>query len=473
MTAADFGPALAGQLADWLPQQRWFAGKGRPIRSVSVAESASLRAAAREGGAGGPSADLLLLAVEFVDGGPVEHYQLLLGRRAVLPEGLEHVAIGVNGDLTGYDGLWDAELAGGLLADLAAGARREWVSFLPEPGAEIPTELPARVLGAEQSNTSVVFGDELMLKMYRRVAPGINPDVELHRALRGVGSKEVAELRGAIEATLDDGGAGDTFVLGMLQDFAANSADGWSMALISVRDLFAEADLRADEVGGDFAGEAARLGRTVAVAHQELAEALGTGTTTGAELAAGMRARLDAALPVVGELDELADRLRATYDEVAAIGEPVPTQRVHGDLHLGQALRTPAGWLLIDFEGEPARPLAERRLPEVALRDVAGMLRSFDYAAYHQLGEWDPNALRSAGRESQLAWHADEWANRNRDSFCDGYADMAGHDPRGQAVLLHALELDKAVYETVYETRNRPGWLPVPVRSLRRILAAR
>ena len=476
-----FGSPLSEQLVEWLPQQRWFAGKGRPISSVSVAASVSLRdGSLRDGdrGADRASADLLLLAVEFVDGGPVEHYQLLLGRRAVLPEELEHVAIGVAGGLTGYDALWDAELAGELLADLAAGARREWVSFLPEPGAEIPTGLPARVLSAEQSNTSVVFGDELMLKMYRRVAPGINPDVELHRALRGVGSKEVAELRRAIEGTVGTldgpaGSAGEPVVLGMLQDFAANSADGWSMALISVRDLFAEADLRADEVGGDFAGEATRLGRTVAVAHRELAEALDTGTTTGAELAAGMRSRLDAALPVVKELDELAGRLRATFDEVAAISEPVPTQRVHGDLHLGQALRTTAGWLLIDFEGEPARPLAERRLPEVALRDVAGMLRSFDYAAYHQLGQWDPNALRSAGRESQLAWHADEWANRNRDAFCAGYADLAGHDPREQAVLLHALELDKAVYETVYETRNRPGWLPVPVRSLRRILAAR
>ncbi len=468
MTATEFGPALTERLAGWLPHQRWFAGKGRPIGSVSVAASVSIRENPPES-IEGPSADLLLLAVEFVDGGPVEHYQLLLGRRAVLPEEFEHVAIGAVGELTGYDGLWDAELAGGLLADLAAGARRDWVSFRPEPGAEIPTDLPARVLGAEQSNTSVVFGDELMLKLYRRVAPGINPDVELHRALRGVGSKEVAELRGAIEGTL----GGEPSVLGMLQDFAANSADGWSMALISVRDLFAEADLRADEVGGDFAGEAARLGRTVAVAHRELVEALGTATTTGAELAAGMRSRLDAALPVVGELAELADRLRATYDEVAAIDAPVPTQRVHGDLHLGQALRTPAGWLLIDFEGEPARPLAERRRPEPALRDVAGMLRSFDYAAYHQLGEWDPKAMRSAGRESQLAWHADEWADRNRDAFCAGYADMAGHDPREQAVLLHALELDKAVYETVYETRNRPGWLPVPLRSLRRILSAR
>ncbi len=465
MTAADLGPAMLEQLIDWLPQQRWFAAKGRTITSVSVAASVLVREAAS---ADGPRGDLMVLAVEYADGGPPEHYQLLLGRRVMLPEELVHAAIGFEDGLTSYDGIWDGELCGELLADLAAGVNRGWVSFTPERGAEIPTGLPARVLSAEQSNSSVVFGDELLLKIYRRVAPGMNPDLELHRALREVGSREVAGLRGAIEATLD----GQPAVLGLLQDFAANSADGWKMALVSIRDLFAEADLRADEVGGDFAGEAHRLGTTVAVAHDELARALGTGTTTGVELAHAMRARLDQALPIVPELVELADPLRAVFDQVAELPEPVPTQRVHGDLHLGQALRTPAGWLLIDFEGEPARPLLERRLPEAALRDVAAMLRSFDYAAYHQLGGWDELTYRAgAGRESQLVWRADEWAARNRSAFCDGYAHIAGHDPREQAVLLRAFELDKAVYETAYETRNRPSWLPVPLRSLRRMLA--
>jgi maltokinase len=354
------------------------------------------------------------------------------------------------------------------LADLAAGVHREWVTFSPEPGEEIPSGLPGRVLSAEQSNTSVVFGDELMLKMFRKVAPGVNPDLELHRALRGVGSKEVATLRASIEGTLD----GDSCLLGLLQDFAANSADGWSMALISIRDLFAEADLRADEVGGDFAAEAERLGKTVAVAHDELARALGTGTTTGQELADAMRSRLTATLPVVAELGPLAEQIRAVYDQVATLDEPVPTQRIHGDLHLGQSLRTPYGWLLIDFEGEPARPLAERRLPEAALRDVSGMLRSFDYAAYHQLAEWDESAYLEYDKpENRLVWRANEWTTRNRSAFCDGYAEVAGNDPREQGVLLRAFELDKAIYEAAYETRNRPSWLPIPLRSLRRLLA--
>jgi len=463
-TLTDLSPTLLDQIAAWLPQQRWFAAKGRQIRSVSVAASVVLREAATPDG---PRGDLLVLAVEFADGGEGELYQLLLGRRSQLPEELSHVSIGADDGSTAYDGIWDPELSGELLADLAAGVHRDWVSFNPEPGEEIPSALPGRVLSAEQSNTSVVFGDELMLKMFRRVAPGINPDLELHRALRGVGSKEVATLRASIEGTID----GESCLLGLLQDFAANSADGWSMALISIRDLFAEADLRADEVGGDFAAEAERLGKTVAVAHDELARALGTGTTTGAELAEAMRSRLQSYLPVVKELAPLADRLNAVFDQVAGLTEPVPTQRIHGDLHLGQALRTPYGWLLIDFEGEPARPLAERRLPEAALRDVSGMLRSFDYAAYHQLAEWDENAfLQIDGPENRLVWRANEWTERNRSAFCDGYAEIAGHDPRDQGVLLRAFELDKAVYEAAYETRNRPSWLPIPLRSLRRLL---
>ncbi|HEY4003611.1 MAG TPA: aminoglycoside phosphotransferase [Pseudonocardia sp.] len=453
---------LLDRLTEWLPRQRWFAAKGRAISRVRIAQSVRLRD--RE-----PNADLMVLAVEFGDGGSAEHYQVLVGRRERLPAELEHMVIGPVADMIAYDGVWDSELADDLLKAMAAGEQRDWLRFAPEPGEDIPTDLHGRVLGAEQSNTSIAYGEQLLLKLFRKVAPGINPDLELHRALRSVGSQEVAPVRGAIEGTLD----GEAAVFGVLQDFAANSAEGWSMALISIRDLLAEADLRADEVGGDFAGEATRLGKTVAVTHQELVSALGSGTVSPEVVAQGMRERLDRALLVVPELAELSGPLRATFDAVAGLGEPLVTQRIHGDLHLGQTLRTPHGWLLIDFEGEPARPLAERRGFEPALRDVAGMLRSFDYAAYHQLAEWGEwVGPTDADPESQLIWRAEEWTARNRSAFCEGYAGAAGHDPRDSNVLLDALELDKAIYETVYETRNRPTWLSVPLRSLRRLLAS-
>ena len=255
----------------------------------------------------------------------------------------------------------------------------------------------------------------------------------------------------------------------MLQDFAANSADGWSMALASVRDLLAEGDLRADEVGGDFAGEASRLGETVAVVHDELRRALGETSRDARELSAIWHERLGVTVAEVPVLTPYVDAIRATYDAVAGLGEGMPTQRVHGDLHLGQTLRTPRGWLLIDFEGEPAAPLAERVRPDSALRDVAGMLRSFDYAAFHQILAREPSAFDDPAGDSQLAWRANEWAERNRSAFCDGYALRSGTDPRDQRALLRAFELDKAVYELLYETRSRPTWAPIPLASIARL----
>jgi maltokinase len=236
------------------------------------------------------------------------------------------------------------------------------------------------------------------------------------------------------------------------------------MALVSVRDLLAEADLRADEVGGDFASEAYRLGKVVAAVHADLATALGVSTLDSQDLAAvsdGMTRRLEEALSVVPELAELAPALRSTFRAVAAVPPGVSVQRVHGDLHLGQALRTPTGWLLIDFEGEPAKPLAQRSAPHSPLRDIAGMLRSFDYAA--------GATLRQFGTGEHLTYRAHEWSTRNRDAFVEGYAGTAGAKPADQQVLLRAYETDKAVYEAVYEQRNRPHWVSLPLHALERL----
>ncbi|MDP9417976.1 MAG: aminoglycoside phosphotransferase, partial [Actinomycetota bacterium] len=167
----------------------------------------------------------------------------------------------------------------------------------------------------------------------------------------------------------------------------------------------------------------------------------------------------------VPQLAAYAGALAATYDALAAHERPVPVQRIHGDYHLGQTMRTLEGWKLLDFEGEPAKPLAERRAPDSPLRDVAGMLRSFDYAAQHLLAD--------AAHPAQLEYRAAEWAQRNRDAFCEGYGKAAGEDPRDSGPLLLAFETDKAVYEVVYEARNRPSWLRIPLTAIERLASAR
>ena len=225
-------------------------------------------------------------------------------------------------------------------------------------------------------------------------------------------------------------------------------------------------------MGGDFAGDAHRLGVTVSEVHEILREQFGTQDLDGAATADAMRQRLSAAVSVVPELAEHVPALHAVFGRLADVKGV--GQRVHGDLHLGQTLRTSLGWKLVDFEGEPAKPLAERRLPDSAWRDVAGMLRSFDYAAQSVVK--DLHSVDQAG--AQLAYRANEWVQRNREAFLTGYGKHRQFDG-GTALtdeeqsVIDAYEADKAVYEVIYEARNRPGWLGIPLQAIDRIGAER
>jgi maltokinase len=447
---------LATDLRAWLPAQRWFSGKDRAITQVRVVLRVPLL------DTDGFAADHVLAQVEFEDG-PQQRYQIPLGFRThlsdpllawALPEPPPEVA-------AGYDGLHDPEVLARYLTALAGQDDIGPLAFRTLPEVSINTDEQGRGLGVEQSNTSVVYGESLLFKVFRQVEAGINPDVELHRALSAAGCEHIATLRGWIEADVD----GETTTLAMAQEFVENAADGWSMALISVRDLFAEADLHAAELGSDFAGDAERLGAAVAHVHADLASSMGTEERPAAELAIDdMRRRLEAAAEAIPGIAEHRDAVSQVFDEAMQSG-PTTIQRVHGDLHLGQVLRTPWKWLLIDFEGEPVKPVAERRQMDSPLRDVAGMLRSFDYAGHHLLGEKSPN------RTNQREFRAGEWVDRNSSAFCDGYAAVAGTDPRASSALLRAYELDKAVYEAVYEARHRPTWLPLPLNAIARLVA--
>jgi maltokinase len=166
----------------------------------------------------------------------------------------------------------------------------------------------------------------------------------------------------------------------------------------------------------------------------------------------------------VPEVAELASELRPLLDGVRRVEGPVTIQRVHGDLHLGQTLRTVRGWKIIDFEGEPAKPIEERRRPDSAWRDVAGMLRSFDYAAE---GSLQDHIDAVGDTDATAAQDARDWSARNVSAFLAGYDEVSVADI--DEALLTAYAVDKAVYEAVYEARNRPGWLPIPLAALRRL----
>jgi len=389
------------------------------------------------------------------------HYQVVVGLRArdEHPEflrGQDRAFMGdvstAAGDAVAYDAVFDPELALVILAMVAPG----------EKAAR------SRLMGAEQSNTSLVYDERVILKLFRRLQPGHNPEVEVTQALGAQGFSRVA-------APLANLRVGD-FDLAVLQPFLAGAAEGWALALTSLRDLFGMHDTQSVPVidpdapppvadpaqaGGDFSGEAARLGTMTGGMHVALADAFGRHPADPKIWAASIARQLEA----VGVDDVDHDAALAVLDRMA-VAEPGPAIRVHGDYHLGQVLRTDAGWYVLDFEGEPARSLDERRRPTSALKDVAGMLRSFHYAAAVARTERDSEEL------DQLAA---AWEDRNRQAFLRGYMRAAGpggivaDDTRSFDAVLAGFELEKAVYELGYERAHRPDWEPIPLAALRRL----
>jgi maltokinase len=438
---------LEHALASWMPAQRWFPGD-RIGGDVTVIGDSLLVA-------GDP--ELRHLIVSVGSGAPAR-YQVLAGFRRRIPAELAHVVIGTDrrGKVV-YDGLHDSELTTVLLRAIAGERADGPLVFAREPDVTIDLTARSLVLSAEQSNTSLVFGDSAILKVFRRLYAGPNPDLEINSALARLGSSDIARPLGSVSSRLD----GEPVLLAVLSEFQRGACDGWQLALTSLRDLYARATDRAAEAGGDFAGEAHRLGAATARVHADLAQAFGTQTLNPEEmagLAGQMTLKLKEASAEVSALATFADKVATAYAALAEITGPVTVQRVHGDYHLGQVLRSQSGWVLLDFEGEPLVPLERRRDLAPALRDVAGMLRSFDYAARHLL-VGHPDAARLSGT-------ALEWVARNSAAFCEGYAEEHGSDPRDQAILLRALMLDKAVYEVMYEARHRPSWQDIPLDAI-------
>ncbi|HET6937383.1 MAG TPA: hypothetical protein VFI19_02210 [Nocardioides sp.] len=453
----------------FLDRTRWFGGKGRPYRITDVRTIGELP--------GGPPLVVIhVVEVTYSDAeAGIELYQVPLVFYEYPEHRIDHAFVGWwedpdHGWQHAYDAVHDRE-AMALWQRAFDAAATEAVAgtlvFHRLPGHDLDLEASSTLFSGEQSNSSVAFGEDALMKVFRKVTPGVNPDVAVQEVLTRAGSEHVAALYGWLEAPLGERGD-DVLQLAMLQQFLRTASDGWDLALASVRALFADPEVHAHDSGGDFAGESARLGDALQEVHRTLREHFPSATrpaSEAAELAATMTGRLDAALGVVPELADHAGSLRATFASVSKL-DGLDVQQIHGDLHLGQTLRTSQGWKIVDFEGEPAKPLAERQLPDSPWRDVAGMLRSFDYAA--RVVE---RSLSTSEADAELIdTRAQEWSERNKNHFLYAYA--GGQLTPEQHVLLEAYIADKAVYETVYETRNRPSWVAIPLQAVARIGAA-
>jgi maltokinase len=448
-------------LAAWMPRQRWYAAKGRTPDLRLVADLA-LEADDSRPDASPPAPRVRTLLVADEASMPAVVYQVpVVERPAPAPRELQAHAIGTTADgIALIDGIHDPAYARALLRLTTRGGivRSDGVTAagtttLDEAAASvIALTAPANVLAGEQSNSSLVYADEdtpIICKVYRQLQPGLNPDIELETALAAAGSRRVPRPIGWVQASWIDRGAGTDASLAFAQEFLPGVEDAWRVAL------------RAAAAGDDFTERARDLGAATAEVHVILARELPEHPAGDAEreaLCGAWSRRLAIAIAEVPELAARREAIERIYAEGRDAAFP-PLQRIHGDYHLGQVVLVPdRGWVLLDFEGEPMRPMSERMLPDLALRDVAGMLRSFDYVA----GSVSPERPDSAQEVGA-------WAAAAREGYLDGYAAASGLDRAACAPLLHALELDKSVYEAIYETRNRPTWIDIPLRAIDRL----
>ncbi|HEX6254631.1 MAG TPA: 1,4-alpha-glucan branching protein GlgB [Euzebyales bacterium] len=450
----------ARPLATWLPRQRWFQGKNRAIADVEVVDRAPLLSTAR----------WMVIEVRY-DGHPTEWYQLVLvpvegERRRAGGRGAESEAVEVDGtrwaDATA-DPVVLGELArlAGHGGDIPTDAGATIVGT-PCAGGTVPAD--GRALGVEQSNTSVVFGNEAVLKLFRRLDAGPNPDIELTAALTAAGCEDVPHQIGALALR----GGDDELPLGVVSRFVAGATDAWRLA---VDDAVAARSADDAETTGvsTLHDRLAELGAATARVHAALADALPARAATDDDVRAWVDDVHDQIDEVLGStsVDTLdAATLHTAVDEIAAgISDPGDVTRIHGDLHLGQVLRSPDGWQLLDFEGEPAAPPAQRRAPGPPVRDIAGMLRSFDYAA--ATAQW--TARPDGGSADALPASLTGWRDVARERFLEGYEAADGRAL--DRALLALFELHKAVYEIAYERAYRPDWLDIPVGGVQRVIA--
>jgi trehalose synthase-fused probable maltokinase len=443
-------------LHEWVERQRWYASKSRHVTGIEILEIVVLSEQ--------PMLVLALVQARFATG-QHELYQLPLGLRPI-SERVAQEAIATTEDWNVYDALADPEQARELLMRIDASDEIETgegvLRFNRADGvAAVGVDAPVRPVGVEQSNTSLVFGDQLVLKAFRKLEPGINPELELLRFLTAREFPNIAPLHGSYEYE----GRSFATTLGVAQRFFPDAIDGWELALDQI---VTEPEVFLERLG--------ELGTVTAQMHSVLAsdandpafspdepshESLALLTATIDEDIERIFVRLpddERVAPIAGRGQDVRERLAMR----AQLGLGGRVIRTHGDYHLGQTLYTPRGWVIIDFEGEPARPLPERRQKRSPLRDVASMLRSFAYAV-------------SAVEIQRDQQPPPDFEQRARDVFLGHYLEAIDPSllPAGEAAvanLLSIYELEKAIYELQYELDNRPDWVSIPVAGISRLL---
>lgn len=436
---------LLEHLPAHLERQRWSGAQERGVASVEIVWLELLDT-------DGPLLVWSLVQAELADGSH-HRYQLFIGGRPTDPapdflEGKDRQLLATVDDMVLYDALVDPDLAIDIL-------------HLAAPGTEVVVRRP---IVLEHSNSSVVFDETNILKIFRKVEPGPNPDVEITRVLAAGGYEHV--LPPLAELQRDDTD------LAVLREFMVGATEGWALARTSVRDVLASR-LPPEESGGDLAPESARLGATIAGLHLAMAEAWGRAPGDVTAWVSEMDQHLDELTrgDASGVDNSAFDphAVRARLAAARSLDDAGQEIRIHGDLHLAQVIQVDAGWVVLDFEGEPARRRPDRFTVSSPLRDVAGMLRSLHYAAATGLAEWDQG-------DDELDHLLVAWEERNREAFLDGYfghdgiGELLPADPAGRWAVLAAFELDKAVYELGYELAHRPDMVPIPLAGIDRLV---
>lgn len=457
LTAEDIRRCLdEDDLREWIERQRWYASKSRAVTGIEIVVSLTLREER--------PLVLALVQTRFATG-THELYQLPLALRPA-EDRVPTESIAVTGEWAIYDALAEPAQIQELLRRIYSGEETETedgrFSFCPAQDAQGPgAETQARLMGVEQTNSSLVFDDRVVLKMFRKLEPGVNPELELLGFLTSRGFPHIAPLQGWYEYD----GLALAATLGIAQTYLPDAIGGWELALSEIASAPAVFIERLGALGAVTAQMhttlASDAGDPAFSPEQPSQEALALLTATVDEDIERIFGRLpdDPRLaPIAGRGQDIRERL-ATRAQIGGGGRVI---RTHGDYHLGQTLYTPEGWVIIDFEGEPARPLPERRQKRSPLRDVASMLRSFSYVT--------SSVAIVSGRPAPA-----DFEQQARALFLEQYLATVDRTllPAGEAAIANLLaifELEKAIYELRYELDNRPDWIPIPVAGISRLL---